>query len=118
MWPDERALRGRGLAEEGLLARPERPRRCTLPMTALRVTPPSSAATWLALRPSVQSLRSISTRSSVHDMWCYSWFIFRQIHPGFLVKESRFSGMGITRSTDRYLYVSGFFRLRLRSTHL
>src|SRR5881394_3183992 len=37
-----RALRWRGAAEEGLLARPERPSRCTLPITALRVTFPSS----------------------------------------------------------------------------
>src|SRR5450631_2064566 len=31
-----RALRGRGAAEEGLLARPERPSRWTLPITAFR----------------------------------------------------------------------------------
>src|SRR5262245_46762385 len=60
-----RALRTRGTAEEGLLARPERPRRCTLPITALRVTPPSSAAIWLADKPSAQSFFSNSTRSSV-----------------------------------------------------
>jgi hypothetical protein len=39
-----RTLRGRGTAEEGLFARPERPSLCTLPITALRVTPPSSPA--------------------------------------------------------------------------
>jgi hypothetical protein len=39
-----RALRGRAAAEDGDLARPERPSRCTLPITALRVMPPSSAA--------------------------------------------------------------------------
>ena len=45
----EARLRGRAALDEGLLARPERPRRWTLPMTALRVMPPSSAAIWLAL---------------------------------------------------------------------
>src|SRR5882672_168629 len=60
-----RALRTRGTAEEGLFARPESPSRWTLPITALRVTPPSSAAIWLADRPSAQSFFSISTRSSV-----------------------------------------------------
>src|SRR5207302_5079314 len=63
-----RTLRGRGAAEEGLLARPDRPRRCTLPMTALRVIPPSSAAIWLADRPSAHNFLRFSTRSSVHDM--------------------------------------------------
>src|ERR1700761_581284 len=63
-----RALRGRGEALDVLLARPDRPRRCTLPITALRVMPPSSAAIWLAERPSDHSFLSSSTRSSVHDM--------------------------------------------------
>src|SRR5947209_16826799 len=67
-WEGARVLRGRGPALDGALARPERPRRCTLPMTALRVIPPSSAAIWLADRPSAHSFLSISTRSSVHDM--------------------------------------------------
>src|SRR5437660_903569 len=61
-----RALRGRGAAEDGDLARPDNPSRCTLPITALRVMPPSSAAIWLADSPSVQSFFSSSTRSSVH----------------------------------------------------
>src|SRR3972149_3266989 len=65
MWPPVRVLRGRGLVEDGLLARPERPRRCTLPMTALRVIPPSSAAIWLADRPSAHNLVRSSTRLSV-----------------------------------------------------
>ena len=43
-------------------------RRWTLPMTALRLTPPSCAAIWLALKPSAQSLVSLSTRSSVQFM--------------------------------------------------
>src|SRR5689334_13677502 len=59
-----RALRGRGAAEDGLLARPERPSRCTLPITALRVTLPSSAAIWLAECPASQSFFNCSTRSS------------------------------------------------------
>jgi hypothetical protein len=40
----------------------------TLPITALRVTPPSWAAIRLAERPSDQSFFSSSTRPSVHDM--------------------------------------------------
>src|ERR1700756_2254240 len=67
-WAGPRVLRGRGPADEGVLARPERPRRCTLPMTALRVIPPSSPAIWLAESPSAHNFLSISTRSSVHDM--------------------------------------------------
>src|SRR6202000_1307508 len=59
-----RTLRGRGAAEEGLLARPDRPRRWTLALTALRVTFPSSAAIWLAERPASQSFFNCSTRSS------------------------------------------------------
>src|ERR1700685_3368049 len=59
-----RAYRGRGAAEEGLLARPERPSRCTLPITAFRVTFPSSAAIWLADSPASQSFFNCSTRSS------------------------------------------------------
>ena len=48
------------------VARPDRPRRCTLPITALRVTPPPSClAIWLADWPSSQSFFSAPTRSSV-----------------------------------------------------
>src|SRR6056297_2774391 len=46
----------------------DRPRRCTLPMTALRVTPPSSLAIWLADWPSPHIFFSSSTRSSLQDM--------------------------------------------------
>ena len=46
----------------------DRPRRCTLPMTALRVTLPSSLAIWLADCPSPHIFFSVSTRSSVQDM--------------------------------------------------
>src|SRR5262249_57533725 len=62
------ALGGRGVGEEGDLARPDSPSRCTLLITALRVMPPSSAAIWLADSPSVQSFFSVSTRSSVQVM--------------------------------------------------
>src|SRR5438874_1450115 len=65
MWAWVRVLRGRGAVEDGDLARPDSPSRCTLPITALRVIPPSSAAIWLAERPSVHSFLSSSTRSSV-----------------------------------------------------
>src|SRR5437588_2313131 len=60
-----RGLRWRGTEEEGALARPERASRCTLPMTALRVMPPSSPAIWLAERPSAHNFFKSSTRSSV-----------------------------------------------------
>src|SRR5579872_4661624 len=49
-------------------ALPESPRRCTLPITALRVTPPSCLAIWLADRPSSQSFLRVSTLSSVQPM--------------------------------------------------
>src|SRR6185312_10295826 len=51
------------------LARPAKPRRWTLPITALRVTPPRARAIWLAERPSVQSVLSCSTRSSDQFIW-------------------------------------------------
>src|SRR5947209_6126466 len=59
-----RALRWRGAADEGLLARPESPSRWTFPITAFRVTFPSSEAIWLAESPASQSFFSCSTRSS------------------------------------------------------
>src|SRR4051812_2932769 len=66
--PGARALRGRAAPEEELLARPESPRRWTLPITALRVIPPSSPAIWLADSPSAHSFFRRSTRSSVQPM--------------------------------------------------
>src|SRR3954463_14986240 len=66
-----RALRWRGAEEDGDLARPESPSRCTLPITALRVIPPSSPAIWLSVSPAAQSFLSSSTRSSVQDMSLY-----------------------------------------------
>src|SRR5258708_5590163 len=66
-----RGLRARGAEDDGDLARPESPSRCTLPITALRVMPPSSPAIWLADNPSAQSFLSNSTRSSVQDMSLY-----------------------------------------------
>src|SRR5262245_46200937 len=63
---DDRGLRGRLTEEDGVLARPDSPSRCTLPITALRVMPPSSAAIRLAESPSAHSFFRSSTRSSVH----------------------------------------------------
>src|SRR5690349_5231800 len=63
-----RGLRTRGAEDDADLARPDRPRRWTLPITAFRVMPPSSPAIWLAESPSAQSFFSSSTRSSVQDM--------------------------------------------------
>ena len=42
-----------------------RPRRWALPITALRLTPPSSSAIWLAVAPPSHILVSFSIRSSV-----------------------------------------------------
>src|SRR5690606_28496821 len=68
------AFLARGWAAEAR-PRPDSFRRCTLPITALRLTPPSWVAIWLALSPSAQSLVRSSTRSSVQFMStssCYS----------------------------------------------
>src|ERR1700674_4161197 len=94
----ERALRGRGAPVDVLLARPDRPRRCTLPITALRVMPPSTAAIWLAERPSDQSFLSSSTRSSVHDM-----LFFLPERAGSALKESPTEpGSAKSRPTHTY----------------
>ena len=42
-----------------------RPSRCALPITALRLTPPSSSAIWLAVWPPSHIFLSVSIRSSV-----------------------------------------------------
>ena len=64
------AGRERGAVLVGL-ARADNFSRCTLPITALRVTPsPSSPAIWLAERPSIQSFFKVSTRSSVQPADC------------------------------------------------
>src|SRR5690606_34006784 len=42
-----------------------RPRRCALPITALRLTPPSSSAIWLAVAPPSHIFFSVAIRSSV-----------------------------------------------------
>src|SRR5690606_4227152 len=42
-----------------------RPSRCALPITALRDTPPSSSAIWLAVAPPSHILVSVAMRSSV-----------------------------------------------------
>src|SRR5690606_8400818 len=72
-------------------ARLERPRRCTLPITALRVIPPSSLAIWLALLPSAHIVRSVSTRSSVHVMGQTRSFYGEAVprpRPGLIVSVS------------------------------
>ena len=48
--------------------RDSRPRRWALPITALRLTPPSSAAISLAVAPEVQRAFNTSIRSSVQDI--------------------------------------------------
>ena len=45
-----------------------RPRRCALPITALRDTAPSSSAIWLAVMPRLHISFRRSMRSSVHDI--------------------------------------------------
>ena len=82
-WPDgrpascgrSRGLRGRGALEEGALVRPDRPRRWTLPITALRVMPPSSAAIWEAERPSDQSFLQLFDPfvGPAHQSFSSSW---------------------------------------------
>jgi hypothetical protein len=49
-----------------VVTRRANPSRCTLPITALRVTPPNSPAISLALCPSPQRFLRNSTRSLVH----------------------------------------------------
>ena len=50
------------------VTRLDRPKRCTLPITALRVTPPNSLAITLADWPSPHIFFRTSTRSSVQDI--------------------------------------------------
>src|SRR4051812_33134042 len=78
-----RGLRCRGADEDGVLARPDSPNRWTLPITALRVMPPSSPAIWLAERPSAHNFLSVSTRSSVHVHVVMGLFPLRT-HAAFL----------------------------------
>jgi hypothetical protein len=60
--------RGASVAGASPLLRLDRPSRCTLPITALRVTEPSSLAICEADLPSFHIFFSSSTRSSVQDM--------------------------------------------------
>ena len=55
-----------GFTGEG---RCSRPRRWALPITALRLTPPSSSAIWLAVAPSCHIFFRRSMRSSVQDIF-------------------------------------------------
>src|SRR3954451_12723532 len=54
-----------GFTGEGRCSRPSR---CALPITALRLTPPSSSAIWLAVAPSRHIFFRRSMRSSVQDI--------------------------------------------------
>src|SRR5262245_24964548 len=94
---DDRGLRGRLTEEEGVLARPDGPSRCTLPITALRVMPPSSMAIRLAESPSAHSFFRSSTRSSVHIWPLHQQSIVegrvaRPNRPSFRPKASRAAG--------------------------
>ena len=51
-----------GLTGDG---RASSPRRCALPITALRLTPPSSSAIWLAVDPPSHIFVRVAIRSSV-----------------------------------------------------
>src|SRR6478735_9363568 len=63
-----------GFTGEG---RDSRPRRCALPMTALRLTPPRSSAIWLAVAPSVHIALRRSMRSSVQLMKIQTPYVLR-----------------------------------------
>ena len=60
-----------------VLGRAFSPKRCALPITALRLTPPRDSAIWLAVSPFSQRLRSVSIRSSVQDMVGVEPFLLR-----------------------------------------
>src|SRR5262245_46430117 len=84
-------VRGRCDFMREVVARPDRPRRCTLPITALRVTPPRRPAIWLALRPSAHSFFKSSTRSSFQAM---PWFLpcVQRLNPARLAQIPAYSG--------------------------
>mgnify|MGYP001950836439 CR=1 FL=1 len=63
-----RGLAGRRRVTRVGAPRPDRPRRCPLPVTAWRGTPRSRAAMWLPESPSIHICFSCSTRSSVQDI--------------------------------------------------
>jgi hypothetical protein len=90
------ARTGRFAGRDGV-ARPARPRRWTLPITALRVTPPSCLAIWLADSPSAHSLRSSATRSSFQPMFkpLCPW---PRISPGMRRHFAHFAKLSTNRS--------------------
>src|SRR5260221_12307892 len=105
MW--ERGLRARGAEDDGDLARPESPSRCTLPITALRVMPPSSPAIWLAESPSAQSFLSSSTRSSVQDMSRFPYRMCQLPLAESALAVRRQAELGsLTRSIHRELFAT------------
>src|ERR1700687_736636 len=93
-----RGLRGRGAEDESDFARPERPRRCTFPITALRVTPPSWPAIWLAESPSAHSFLRSSTRSSVQLI---------QISQGLRRNPSSIAGIGLAPASAPHYNATG-----------
>src|SRR5215470_5072158 len=92
-----------------VVARPDRPRRCTLPITALRVTPPSRPAIWLALNPSDHSFFKSSTRSSFQAIPSSPALVSGGIHekrtesghPGRSWKARSSAGVSRAREPDR-----------------
>src|SRR5262245_53236863 len=74
-----------------VVARPDSPSRCTLPITAFRVTPPRRPAIWLALRPSAHCFFKSSTRSSFQAM---PWFLpcAQRRNPAQLAQIPAYSG--------------------------
>src|SRR6476620_1343688 len=83
--------RGRCDFMREVVARPESPKRCTLPITAVRVTPPSRPAIWLALSPSAHSFFKSATRSSFQAM---PWFLpcAQRGNPARLAQIPAYSG--------------------------
>src|SRR5690606_6030333 len=60
-----------------------RPRRCALPITALRETPPSSSAIWLAVEPPSHILVRVAMRSSVQLIRIQT--SFKRVEPRYLL---------------------------------
>jgi hypothetical protein len=55
-----------------------RPRRCALPITALRLTPPNSSAIWLAVEPLSHIFFNVAIRSSVQLIECHQFLFVGQ----------------------------------------
>src|SRR3984893_14499962 len=103
--PWARGLRWRGTEVDGLLARPDKLSRCTLPITELREMPPSSAAIWLADNPSLHSFFKSSTRSSVQ-------FMVRILHPAATASAESVPSL---RRTEKSVAGNASFRTHLEN---